>query len=426
MAHEMREIISFSYEHVSSDMLDLDEVVYELKIRGIEGITSTAEMRRALRNVLTSENDLAASIIVDAVSRFNPDIEHQVCSDKLDTLRQDLEDSVRDEHTKRRTVSRLTCLGLRVERNSARDNEGSGRFDRIRESIRNLIHETLATAESLESLDFQTVRRTDQQSLQEPLPIGDATPENDEENQRGNISVRAPEKTWQVRSRTVPAHDNKSVRQEGPDRAQEHSQHNRYSSVPFDVAKKKIPVSKWSITKFDGSGEELPRFLSSVTQYAIAEETSKSEVFRNRVHLFTGDAADFIRDASYSETWDELVDELTEYCLGTTLDTDLLRKIERKRQGPESCSVFCTRMELSFKTLRTPLPEQARVKIILRGMKSPVKKALAGLGLFSVREVRSAAQEVEQVLSSSGIDNDSEVEDGVACDRRHANDPLKH
>lgn len=161
----------------------------------------------------------------------------------------------------------------------------------------------------------------------------------------------------------------------------------------------RTPVSKWKISKFTGKEEKLPRFLSNVTQFALAEGISKEEVFRNRIHLVAGDAADFVAISSHIGTWDELVQELTRYCLGSTSDTDLLLKIERKKQASESCTIYCTRMELMFRSLQRPLSDQEKVEIIILGLRPEIRQSLAGIVLIrTVHELQLAAQRVEKLL----------------------------
>lgn len=610
------------YEHVFADMLDLDEVQYELRIRGISGISSISESRNALRNIFR-ESDPVASILEENVCQLNLDTEHQICSDKLDILLHDMADSAGDEHSRKRIRSRLAWLWLRVERNSNRNVEGSVRFGRFRESIERLLHQTMTTADSNESLcqetrhtsfrsskrlptgveiggivsrhveqertrDFQVDGVSGMIQLSDPrasetgavsegsqdqgVVAGTATKESQECHQSQGVhklpkvtpelrgkcelirhgipretltfgtvdrqspqllskemyrgtntnkellngrgrggpapsmslkrielqvteradmapglqpndlrvaemvqgrykyhdmngrAVRAPveaqpefdhyqspfyayeradsapvqlsphgfqeempqipvsESTVYGRAETAPVmsrgHETRAFVGPSPWYGNERypeiephvpppiDSHHPYGRGLNDLSRKRTPVSKWGIEKFDGDGENLPRFLSTVKELAMTEGYTKAEVFRDKIYLFTGDAADFIRESSYSNSWDELVVELTEYCFGTNSDNDLMRRIERKKQGLENCAIYCTRMELAFKTLRILPSEQVRANIILRGMKQTIKKALAGMQLYSVRELRAAAQRVEQVLLPSEDEDD--------------------
>lgn len=170
----------------------------------------------------------------------------------------------------------------------------------------------------------------------------------------------------------------------------------------------RLPVSKWKIEKFGGREEDLPRFLSTVRQYALAENASKEEVYRSRIHLFSGDAADFVATASHVTGWDELVSELTRFCLGSVSDIDILRKLGQRTQQSESCAVFITRMELMFESLRYPLSEAEKIEMVIRGLTPPIRQALAGsVGLNRMSDLRAAAQRVERLLTTFPNDRPS-------------------
>lgn len=97
-------------------MIDIQEAVYELEIRGIEGFSTTSEIRRALRMVLNPQSDPEGSIVEAEVQRCNPDREYAVCGDLLEVINREFKDGAGDEHSRRRTRSRLMLLGMRVSR----------------------------------------------------------------------------------------------------------------------------------------------------------------------------------------------------------------------------------------------------------------------------------------------------------------------
>lgn len=160
-----------------------------------------------------------------------------------------------------------------------------------------------------------------------------------------------------------------------------------------------VPISKWKIDKFDGKEGELARFLTRVNQYALAEGASKSDLFRNRIHLFTGHAADFVALSTHIHSWDALVEEITKFSMGSTSDCDLLRKIQERKQGvKESCAVYVTQMEMLFRNLRQPLSEEDRCDIIIRGLRPAIRCTLAGNSqLRTLHDLRLAAQRVEKL-----------------------------
>lgn len=614
MARDMDEASEISYKDVMPDLVDLEEVKYELLIRGIEGISSSSEMRRAFRNFLSRDQDPETSVIQAVPADMNRDTEYRNILELLDGIKEELANKPEDEHTKRRAASRLALLRIRTVRNARYDTGGTNRFEKLEDEIierysslsyprldRMMTRlamteepdeqtpryspsqaegavgggsgqqrkDTLKPVSNLPNLDqWSTVGgfdSTDAQSLnvrrslgidpgerRPPMPsisITDASnafsdnfgnsSRSDETRMNGkdrnhfdplpgtnrfgnfsrdNFIGRGPDlvstldalqeryrqtgaipRTTRVtdvlptpprqetyhpsrtqnaapivmdRERTTPLSSlgRSSTEREGsqlnlsqmkelyemlgqmlmtrdssgpgrvfggprsrensPDRRNPNQSAGEWTQPPranparltprvrFSSESEwgdqttprstnragaynppQTPVSKWKITKFTGNEDDLPRFISTVTQYAIAEGASKEEVFRNRVHLLAGDAADFVALSTHIHDWDDLVEELTRYCLGSTSDTDLLRRIERKRQGTESCAVYCTRMELMFRSLRQPLPEQEKVDIIIRGMKPEIRQSLAGIVLIrDVHELQLAAQRVEKLL----------------------------
>lgn len=160
----------------------------------------------------------------------------------------------------------------------------------------------------------------------------------------------------------------------------------------------RTPIWKWTIPKFDGKEESLPRFLTLLQHYAQAEGATAEDLFRGRIYLFTGDAADFVATNPNIRCWEELVEELRQYVLGSSSDYDRVRTIERKKQGMESCNVYITKMDLLFRNMRSPPTEVQKVHIILRGMKVHIRQALAGnTSLRTLADLRAAAQQVETI-----------------------------
>lgn len=125
----------------------------------------------------------------------------------------------------------------------------------------------------------------------------------------------------------------------------------------------------------------------------MAAGASKTDLFWNRIHLFTGVALNIVALNKNSKNWEELVDEITMFCMGSTSDCDLLRTIqERKQEVEENFAVYITQMEMMFQGLRQPLPEVDICDIVIRGLRAPIMNALAGNNqLRTLHELRSAA-----------------------------------
>lgn len=125
----------------------------------------------------------------------------------------------------------------------------------------------------------------------------------------------------------------------------------------------------------------------------MAAGASKTDLFWNRIHLFTGVALNIVALNKNSKNWEELVDEITMFCMGSTSDCDLLRTIqERKQEVEENFAVYITQMEMMFQGLRHPLPKVDICDIVIRGLRAPIMNALAGNNqLRTLHELRSAA-----------------------------------
>lgn len=125
----------------------------------------------------------------------------------------------------------------------------------------------------------------------------------------------------------------------------------------------------------------------------MAAGASKTDLFWNRIHLFTGVALNIVALNKNSKNWEELVDEITMFCMGSTSDCDLLRTIqERKQEVEENFAVYITQMEMMFQGLRHPLPKVDICDIVIRGLRAPIMNAPAGNNqLRTLHELRSAA-----------------------------------
>lgn len=191
------------------------------------------------------------------------------------------------------------------------------------------------------------------------------------------------------------------------------------------------PISKWRIKKFEGKEEEWSRFLITIQQYAQAEGVSEADLFRNRIHLFAGDAADYLALNPNIYNWTELVREMTRWVRGSNSDYERLRQIERKKQGPrESSSLFLLRMEMLFRNLNNPLPFEDQRDIVLRGFRPEIRTALSGyVHLGSLDGLRSAAQQVERVTqgwrSTNNLLEISALENQVTTQETRENETKK-
>lgn len=169
----------------------------------------------------------------------------------------------------------------------------------------------------------------------------------------------------------------------------------------FGARSRGLPVHAWSGVKFNGDPKLFSRFLVRVKQFAEAESTSEDELFRCRVHLFEGDAADWLSTRPDIRTWNDLVTQLSSYIGNGATDFDKLNDLRKWRQGTEPTNAFITKMELFFNEFRSPLDETVKVDLVLRGLRPSIRDLLAANSqIVSVESLRVAACRLEKVMQA--------------------------
>ena len=113
-----------------------------------------------------------------------------------------------------------------------------------------------------------------------------------------------------------------------------------------------------------GGGTAIP-FLGESSAVAEEEGATEHDLFRNRVHLFTRTAADWLATRPDLRIWGQLVDELVYYTRNTTSDLELLEHIRWMRQGQEPTNTYITKVELAIGELRSTLQGTVKVGLII-------------------------------------------------------------
>lgn len=165
-----------------------------------------------------------------------------------------------------------------------------------------------------------------------------------------------------------------------------------------------LPISKWRVDKYDGNPKQLARFLAKVAQLREAEGAVDRDLFVGRVHLFTGNALDFVLTSEVN-TWTDLCDDLSTFVHGHRSDSARLRALENMKQSKtESCTAYMNTMELEFRSLRQRLSDRDKVDLVLKGLRSDVGVPLAGnVTIRSMADLRGAAARVESLLGQSKL-----------------------
>lgn len=173
---------------------------------------------------------------------------------------------------------------------------------------------------------------------------------------------------------------------------------------PTNQSRRSLPVSKWSIIKYNGEdqGLKLNEFLEFIQALALAEQTSEVELFESAVHLFSGAALKWymtMRSSGLLLNWQHLVWELKRNFMHPDLDALIKKKIYRRSQNnKESFHEFYYEMEKLFRTMSVQLSEYEKLKILEQNMRLEYKKQLAFVNISDLPSLISAAKKVDALL----------------------------
>lgn len=376
----MGELINFDIEDYASmnpTQLEGYELSYELRVRGETTVQGRSEMQQRLRQFL-AENPPDASVVPPQIEELP--FERVWCRGVITELEKRLERLPLMEDLDR-MKSRMIHMAARLARNAAVDSEGfQSQLERLQElrgiwiTLRNGQSASVTSQpRSDATLDRTTSMSDDRTSELTPLhDLIRSLSDQVEQLQRQLNQREAASSLVQVRPQTLGNLD----RLRG------------------------LPVAKWGIDKFDGNPDHLARFLAKVDHFASAEGATAEDLLRHRIHLFTGDALDWVLNVSVS-SWTELKAGLNRFVHGASSDFERLMIIDKMRQGQENSSVFINRMVLQFRSLTKPPGESEQIDFILRGLRPNIGSILASnLTLIRVEDVVTAAMRVERVLKA--------------------------
>lgn len=167
--------------------------------------------------------------------------------------------------------------------------------------------------------------------------------------------------------------------------------------------RRSLPVSKWSISKYDGEdqGLKLNQFLGMVHAMAVSEHVSEAELYDSAIHLFKGPALQWymtLRTTGRLLNWQHLVLELRRTFMHPDLDTMIKMKIYQRHQfRNETFLQYYHSMEELFGTMSIPLPEYEKVQILMQNVRIDYKKQLNFLPIADLQTLVSAGQKIDAV-----------------------------
>lgn len=320
----------------------IDELNYELRIRGIVTTRDIAQKRKILARAL--EKDRSRNLELSD-PEFDYNTERDAINSTLDsigTLIGDFEGPPTDSSFKR-IKSRLTHITERVKRMPIP-------LD-MKEEAATFKNESYASCLELEAKLYERITSD-------------------------NASVNLETSMVQPQVQLVP--------------------------TPSTSSPKSVPVYKWNV-KFDGELRSggVNAFLERVDELAYARGVSKADLFLSSVDLFSGKALIWYRSVKNSvRDWDSLVALLKQQFLPSDYDDQLWDEIKARTQGRnESVTIFIAVMEALFGRLARPPCEFTRVKFIKQNLLPQYISHLALSDIDTVAELSKFCRKLEEAAS---------------------------
>lgn len=158
-----------------------------------------------------------------------------------------------------------------------------------------------------------------------------------------------------------------------------------------------VPVYKWNI-KFRGDGRDsLASFLQRVEEYSTARNVNKLGLFKSALDLFEGRALQWYRTVRKSiYSWEELVKELKEEFQPLDYEERLYDEIKQRTQGRnESVGTYFAVMTNLFDRLSVALPEESKLNIISRNLHPGIQRQISLAEYKTVVELRNLCKKIE-------------------------------
>lgn len=308
-----------------------DELIHELKIRGLQTTGNVTELRQRLKLAYQEQIRPAA----DQVAVLDPKAELATCSDKYDELRDATEViNLDDPNEVKRIINRLWHYYNRLGRQVF--------TEEVDEEQRVDLH-----------LGFQELIELVENNLPEQLPTpiqagGDGQGGGGDNNggAGNNGGGGAADPRWPARRRLFELPEPPSHR--GGEGGRDHK------------------IYKWNL-KFSGDGNQsLMTFLADVEDKRVSRRVSHEALFQSSSELLSGTALIWFRSRRSSiATWPELVEQLKKTFLDPNYDDQLMGEIRRRTQGAdEKPAIYLAKMRSLFDRLATPLSEGQKVEIV--------------------------------------------------------------
>ncbi|XP_031333880.1 uncharacterized protein LOC116163889 [Photinus pyralis] len=336
----------------------IDEIKYELRIRGVVTDRPVDDKRKILNKLLAKERGRHLTHI-DPFYDFGREQDAiNKTLESISNLVTEFEGNEIDSAFKR-GISRLNHVSGRISRILIPDDD-----DDQLEKIQKFKNESYATCLALEA------------DLSDKATVGNATNTFPEIVNLNNTIMAQP---------TVPP--------------------------VIHTSNKVIPVYKWNL-KFNGDPRQLHPFLEKVLALHQSRGVSEKDLVASAGDLFVDKAFVWYRTIKSKVTeWDDLVKLLKQKFLPPDFEEEIWNDIKARKQGKaESTTIFIAVMETLFSRLDRSPAEATKIKYIRQNL---LPQYVTHLALTEINNLDQLVNCCEKIENASYLKNKSQNQDKI-------------
>lgn len=320
----------------------IDELNYELKIRGIITNKDQSSKRKILNRLIDKERSQNIDVLTLKDSDYNFALEETQISNTLDLIQtsvSDFEGSSLDSACKR-ILSRLAHVTYRIQRII---------LDSSDPLYSNIVH--------FKNESYVTTLQLDAELHEKILNTNDTN----------------------TLTYTVTPSQNVT-------------NSSNYAHITKPIAVYKLGV------QFDGEPKSLLNFIERVEELAEARNISKDNLFQAASDLFTGTATFWFRQIKSQVTdWNSLVNKLKLDFLPSDFDDEIWSQIKNRKQSKtEPVVIFIACMENLFSRLSKEPSQQTKIKFMKLSLQDEYRKRLALNEIDSVATLSNLCKKLEE------------------------------
>lgn len=332
---------------IDVDRLAVDELLYELEIRGVTGISKVDDMRRNLRSVLKLEK--LGKAAYPTQTSFEAETEVKTCREKLEDIKKKLPPTKAGEVKK--LDATLTHVLTRLRRIHSTE-------EIIKSAISELNQACIEYYTAIGVLEKDPEHQTDTDNEVE----GDS---KDQERRMG---------------------DDSGPRLDDP------------LKVTTVIRKTQIPPKEWGI-HFSGeeSGLSINAFLERIEEIREARNVTMQDLYQSAFDLFKGTALVWYRAMRREvNSWQELVSELRKEFEPQEYQDRLWEEIKRRTQGPtETVGIFVAIMKNYFNRIPERPTEEQMLKVLMKNLHPYYLDRLALTNIENIKDLIEVGRKLE-------------------------------